>query len=489
VGAGEGRREQRPNRAIISSTSNRHVASAARLKKRALREKEGRFLAEGAQATAEALDAGAVDSVFHVPSPTGTIHPLVSRAEDRGVTVIAVTEQVMVHLTSTVTPQGILSVARFVDVPMEEVPAASVLVPVLYAVRDPGNAGTILRSADAAGADAVVFTDTSVDVYNPKTVRASAGSLFHLPVVREVAAQDAVTVLRERGLQVLAATADAVESVYDIDLTGPTAVLFGNEAWGLPAEARALADRAVHIPIKGKSESLNLAAAAALFLFESVRQREAPASSGGIGPAISASAHDIRSSLVALKGFASTLATMWDRLDDAARRTIVGGLAVDAERTASLVKMLVDAARLEEGVFEPSPERHDVAEEAAWVAEIFAQSKDYPEVRVSGSAMATVDPERLQVLLLTLAAEAMWWGQEGAIEVSVEPAEGGAAIEVRRAVAAFAEEEMEESFATPRRGGKGKITLWLARGLADAQGARLSWGNEKGIVFRLVLPG
>jgi TrmH family RNA methyltransferase len=489
VGTGEGGREQRPHQAIISSTANRHVLSAARLKKRALREKEGRFLAEGAQATAEALDAGAVETLFHVPSPTGTAHQLAARGEERGVSVVPVTEQVMVHLTSTVTPQAILAVARFVDVPIEEVPATSVLVPILYAVRDPGNAGTILRSADAAGADAVVFTDTSVDVYNPKTVRASAGSLFHLPVVRDVPAPEAVAALRQRGLQVVAATPGAKESVYEADLTRPTAVLFGNEAWGLPAEARALADRAVRIPIKGKSESLNLAAAAALVLFESVRQRDASAASGEIGPAISASAHDIRSSLVALKGFASTLATMWDRLDDADRRTIVGGLAVDAERTASLVKMLVDAARLEEGVFEPSPERHDVADEAAWVAEIFDQSKDYPEVRVSGNAMATFDPERLQVLLLTLSTEAMWWGQEGAIEVTVEPAGAGAAIEVRRAVAAFAGEEIEESFATPRRGAKGKITLWLARVLADAQGARLSWGNDKGIVFRLVLPG
>jgi tRNA(Leu) C34 or U34 (ribose-2'-O)-methylase TrmL len=362
-------------------------------------------------------------------------------------------------------------------------------VPVLYAVRDPGNAGTVLRSADAAGADAIVFTDTSVDVYNPKTVRASAGSLFHLPVVRGAPAREAVALLRERGLRVLAATPDGEETIYETDLTGPTAVLFGNEAWGLPGEARALADRAVRIPIRGKSESLNLAAAAALFLFESVRQRGPSASSGSIGAAISASAHDIRSSLVALKGFASTLVSMWDRLGEADRRTIVGGLAVDAERTASLVKMLVDGARLEEGAFEPTPERHELAEEAEWVAEVFAQSSDYPEVRVSGGAIATVDPERLQALLLTLCAEAMYWGQEGAIEVSIESADGGAAVEVRRAVGDLNHQEIEESFANPGRGGKGRITLWLARALAEAQGARLTWAEDEGIMFRLTIPG
>jgi TrmH family RNA methyltransferase len=486
VGAGQEHRGQRARSAIISSTSNRQVAATARLRKRALREKEKRFLAEGAQATAEALDAGAVEYLLHVP--TDSVHPLVSRAEEAGVPVVAVTDQIMAHLTSTVTPQGILAVARFVDVPLAEIPRTSELVAVLYAVRDPGNAGTVLRSADAAGADAVVFTDTSVDVYNPKTVRASAGSLFHLLVVRDVPAGEAVAALRERGLQVLAATPDATETVYATDLTVPTAVMFGNEAWGLPAEARALADTAVRIPIRGKSESLNLAAAASLFLFESVRQRESNPSSGSIGAAVSASAHDIRSSLSALKGFATTLASMWDRLEDADRRMIVGGLAVDAERTASLVKMLVDAARLEEGAFEPSPEKHDVAEEAEWVAEVFAQSKDYPDVLVSGGGYATVDPERLQVLLLTLCTEAMWWGQGGAIEVSIEPADGGTAIEVHRAGGDVSREELDESFAHPQRGGKGKISLWLARTLAEAQGARLTWGEDEGITFRLALP-
>jgi TrmH family RNA methyltransferase len=488
VTAGQTDRSWQGSRTIISSTSNRQVASAARLKKRALREKEKRFLAEGAQATAEALDAGAVEHLFHVPSKSESVHPLVSRASDAGVPVVGITEQVMTHMTSTVTPQAILAVARFVDVALTEIPSAPELIPVLYAVRDPGNAGTVLRTADAAGADAVVFTDTSVDVYNPKTVRASAGSIFHLPVVRNVPAQEAVAALRERGLQVLAATPDGIETMYETDLTGPTAVLFGNEAWGLPVEARALADRAVRVPIVGKAESLNLAAAAALLMFESVRQRAASPSSGFLGSAISASAHDIRSSLAALKGFASTLASMWDRLDDADRRMIVGGIAVDAERTASLVKMLVDEARLEEGAFQPSPEKHDVVEEGQWVAEVFAQSKDYPDVLVSGRGHATVDPERLQVLLLTLCTEAMWWGQGGAIEVRIEPFDGGAAIEVHSAAEDVSREEVDESFAHPQRAGKGKIALWLARNLSEAQGARLSWVEDRGITFRLELP-
>ena len=124
-------------------------------------------------------------------------------------------------------------------------------MPVLVEVRDPGNAGTVLRSADASGAGAVVFTRGSVDVYNPKTVRATAGSLFHLPVVREADLEETLSVLRARGFAVLAADAEGPGSVFETDLSGPVAVLFGNEAHGLSPEVRALADATVRVPITG----------------------------------------------------------------------------------------------------------------------------------------------------------------------------------------------------------------------------------------------
>jgi TrmH family RNA methyltransferase len=151
-------------------------------------------------------------------------------------------------------------------------------VAVLASVRDPGNAGTVVRTADAAGADGVVFAATSVDPYNAKCVRSSAGSLFHLPVVTGPALPDVLTGLRAAGLQVLAADGSAsqvLDGVGGPDLARPTAWLFGNEAWGLPDSLLQLADAAVAVPIYGQAESLNLAAAAAVCLYASARHTRA----------------------------------------------------------------------------------------------------------------------------------------------------------------------------------------------------------------------
>ena len=168
---------------MISSTKNPKVAAAARLRKRAFRDEDRRFLVEGAQGVREALaaDPPAIDTLF----VDDELHELAIRARERGVDVIHAADTVMARLTSTVTPQGIVGVAGYVDVGLDAVPPTGCIA-VLHEVRDPGNAGTIVRSADAAGAAAVIFGAASVDVYNPKTVRACAGSVFHLPVVRDV---------------------------------------------------------------------------------------------------------------------------------------------------------------------------------------------------------------------------------------------------------------------------------------------------------------
>jgi TrmH family RNA methyltransferase len=187
-----------------------------------------------------------------------------------------VSGEVMGELAQTVTPQGLLAVCGFLDVPLAAaVTPASRLAVLLANVRDPGNAGTVLRTADAAGAQAVVFADASVDPYNGKCVRASAGSLFHLPVVAGARLTDAVTAMRQAGLRIIAADGRAGRSLDDTEVLArlhePTAWLFGNEAWGLPADLVALADEAVAVPIYGKAESLNLAAAAAVCLYASAR--------------------------------------------------------------------------------------------------------------------------------------------------------------------------------------------------------------------------
>lgn len=253
------------------------VRAARRLAKRAFRERASAFLAEGPQAVREALAAPGVLTELFVTSQGRDRHSeLAAEAERQGAAVHLVGGELMAELAQTVTPQGLLGVCRFVDVPMSAlVSAGPALVAVLANVRDPGNAGTVLRTADAAGAGGVVFAAASVDPYNSKCVRSSAGSLFHLPVVAGADLADGIAALREAGLQVLAADGSAGhflgDSGGDLDLARPTAWLFGNEAWGLPDDLLRLADAAVAVPIYGKAESLNLAAAAAVCMYASAR--------------------------------------------------------------------------------------------------------------------------------------------------------------------------------------------------------------------------
>jgi RNA methyltransferase, TrmH family len=257
------------------------LKAARRLNKRAFRQRERAFLAEGPQAVAEAFHCGAQVTDLFVTVPARTRHrDLVAAIAAAGIPVHVVSGEVMDELAQTVTPQGLLAVCGFVDVPLAEVARVEpALVALLANVRDPGNAGTVLRTADAAGAHAVVFADASVDPYNGKCVRASAGSLFHLPVVAGTRLEETVVTLRDAGLRIVAADGRAGRSLDDPEvqarLAGPTAWMFGNEAWGLPPELVALADEPVAVPIYGRAESLNLAAAAAVCLYASARAQQA----------------------------------------------------------------------------------------------------------------------------------------------------------------------------------------------------------------------
>jgi RNA methyltransferase, TrmH family len=262
------------------------VKAARQLGKKAFRERGRSFLAEGPQAVREALRRPGVLTELFVTGPGRGRHPeLAEQAARQGAAVHEVSGEVMAELAQTITPQGVLGVCRFVDVPLGSLlTAAPRLVAVLANVRDPGNAGTVLRTADAAGADGVVFAAASVDPYNSKCVRSSAGSLFHLPVVARAPLHEAVTALRRAGLQVLAADGSASQ-LLDLgqgpDLARPTAWLFGNEAWGLPDSLLRLVDAAVAVPIYGQAESLNLAAAAAVCLYASARHLHGTQSAAG----------------------------------------------------------------------------------------------------------------------------------------------------------------------------------------------------------------
>jgi RNA methyltransferase, TrmH family len=247
------------------------VIAARKLQRRRDREVARRFLAEGPQAVREATS---ILELFGTPEALDRYPELAARA-DR---VSPVDEDALAGLAETVSPQGLVAVCGFVDVPLADaLGRAPRLVAVLAGIRDPGNAGTVLRTADAAGAGTVVFAGEAVDPYNGKCVRASAGSLFHVDVVREPDQGATVDALRRAGLRVLAA--DAYGPV-DLDEAGgleePTAWLFGSEAHGLAPELAAAAHARVRVPIYGAAESLNLAAAAAVCLYASARSQRSP---------------------------------------------------------------------------------------------------------------------------------------------------------------------------------------------------------------------
>ncbi|MEU5997466.1 MULTISPECIES: RNA methyltransferase [unclassified Streptomyces] len=277
---------------LISPKSPR-VSAARRLAKRNFRGKEQLFLAEGPQAVREAAAYGdtadTLVELFATVEAAERYADIVGEARAAGARLHLADEEVIADISTTVTPQGLVGVCRFVDTPFESILAARPkLVAVLAHVRDPGNAGTVLRCADAAGADAVVLTDASVDLYNPKCVRASVGSLFHLPVAVGVPVERAVQGLKDAGVRILAADGageDDLDDELDKGAMGtPSAWVFGNEAWGLPEETRALADAVVRVPIHGRAESLNLATAAAVCLYASARAQRAAGGCRSVTP-------------------------------------------------------------------------------------------------------------------------------------------------------------------------------------------------------------
>ncbi|MER7167574.1 RNA methyltransferase [Micromonospora sp. NPDC000207] len=251
------------------------VVAARRLHRRRDREATGRFLAEGPQAVREALAVpDVVCELFGTPTALDRHADLVGRATAEGVPVSPVTDEALAVLADTVAPQGLVALCRHLDVPLATaLDAGPRLVAVLAGIRDPGNAGTVLRTADAAGAQTVVFAGDAVDPYNGKCVRSSAGSLFHVDVVRAADPVEVVTALRATGLRVLATTGYGDTDLDDLadagGLATPTAWLFGSEAHGLPPEVTAAADARVRVPLHGRAESLNLAAAAAVCLYAS----------------------------------------------------------------------------------------------------------------------------------------------------------------------------------------------------------------------------
>lgn len=257
---------------MLENPRSPRVRAVAKLHKRNAREATGLFLVEGPQAAREVLAfrPDTLVELFATPSAMDRHGDLRSAAADAGIAVQFATEAVIDAMADTVTPQGIVGVARQSPTSVRDVFAASPrLVAICEEVRDPGNLGTIIRAADAAGADAVVLTGRTVDPYNPKVVRATTGSLFHLPIAVGVDLATAVERAHSAGVRVLAADVGGTDFLASRGLLAePTAWLFGNEARGLEDSALALADLTLRLPIYGAAESLNLATAASVCLYE-----------------------------------------------------------------------------------------------------------------------------------------------------------------------------------------------------------------------------
>lgn len=260
---------------MLDNPRSPRVRAVAKLAKRPARAETGLFLLEGPQAVEEALAfrPELVVDLFATPSALERYPDIAGAAADAEVEVEFVSEHVLDAMADTVTPQGFVAVARQFPTSVKDIFAGLPrLVAVLEEVRDPGNAGTIIRAADSAGADAVVLSGRTVDLYNPKVVRSTTGSLFHLPVAVGADLVDVVGRAHSSGLQVLAADIkgeDLLSARRDGELARPTAWVFGNEAHGLADDLLTLVDRVVTVPIYGRAESMNLATAASVCLYES----------------------------------------------------------------------------------------------------------------------------------------------------------------------------------------------------------------------------
>ncbi len=267
---------------MLTNIGSDRVRSVRALSRRAVRDRERLFLAEGPQAVREVVAhrPEAVQDLYFEEQAVERQATLLNAALAEGLPVREVSHEVLAAMCDTKAPQGVIAVCRPVDVDLDVVLGARPgFLVILANVRDPGNAGTVIRGADAAGADAVLLSGSSVDLYNPKVVRSSVGSLFHLPLVTGVPINPLLDRVRAAGLVLLAADGGGDTLLGDVGpdtLASPHAWVMGNEAWGLEPDVRAACDTVVRVPIYGKAESLNLAMAATLCLYRSAGVQNRP---------------------------------------------------------------------------------------------------------------------------------------------------------------------------------------------------------------------
>lgn len=238
------------------------------------RKKRGLFVVEGFRAAKEAINSDyAVEFIVLSDDFVKRYGEKIHEFED--VKVYEVPQKLYRTLSDTETPQGIMAVVRMKKFEIEDLCKGNFIIVALDGIKDPGNMGTIIRTADAAGASGILAGKGCVDVYNPKVIRSTMGSIFHLPVVEEIDLQWAVEELSKRGAKIVVTSLGARKSYLDVDYTSPVVIVFGSEAEGVSKEILNMQSEQVKIPIPGKAESLNVAVASGILLYEAARQRGA----------------------------------------------------------------------------------------------------------------------------------------------------------------------------------------------------------------------
>jgi signal transduction histidine kinase len=410
-----------------------------------------------------------------------------------------------------VTPQGVLAEARIPATALDGSLGAALahdFVVVLVAVGDPGNAGTILRSAEAAGAGAVVFGAGSVDPFGPKCVRASGGSVFRLDVVN---GGDPVEVLQRigtSGRRRLAAVPRDGRPCDEVDATGPVALVLGSEAHGLPAEVLAAVDERVVVPMAGRVESLNVAMAGTVVCFEVARQRRL-ASAGVHGAArpepepsgaevVSTVSHELRSPLTSVKGYTSLLLNRWDRLRDDQKKMMLEQIQHDADRVTRLIGELLDISRLETGRLTLRRQMVDLPVLAANV--VAKVGIGYPELECELSfppdfPAVYADADKLEQVLTNLVENAAKYASPVGLQVRGEHDEGSVEVAVTDHGEGIPPDDLPHVFRKFFRRDQGKpsgtgLGLWISRGLVEAHGGHLTAESTLGAgsTFRFTLP-
>ncbi len=252
----------------MMKTTKAAAKAAAFLKQKKYRQEQQEFLVEGIRAVEEAVEYGDTRMIFFVPTDDARINALLQKAEAKGIAISETYEGYMVMICDTTTPQGIVAVCRLPKCRMQDVFASKKMVLVLDRVQDPGNLGTMLRTADAAGLGGVICLEGSADAFMPKVIRSTMGSIFHIPVVQNVPEADFLQMAMEYKYETIATSMDGGTDVYDTKIKGNLAVIVGNEANGISPTLIKSANKCCYIPMKGRAESLNVAIAAAIVIFQ-----------------------------------------------------------------------------------------------------------------------------------------------------------------------------------------------------------------------------